>query len=401
ENKRPLPAIVTQYYDSSTDGILVRDTTVLPIRVLVRIFQDEKRQNVRDYFIVNSHDFQLLSNVGEKEKIFDISNCFLDPGQSIWFRMKFIDYMNIVVLQEEKKLIENKFRDYLEQMGIPPTRLPVVIIDVSDTLVSVTAKLLQRAPFVLSFDKIPKKQINKNFGTTIIVDSEEKCGQSCYADDQCTGFSYCGNFECDRVYKNYSLSIDDNVDDNQYCNTYKRQDKTGRGRIQDGMIDELMLLIQDQVKNGKFVLSFGSGTEAFNLTCSEIKLNVEPGFSQEYEKMIGNPFASKPSSMDIANSFSKDYFVEFNKRNRRFDFSQIKRYLNEYNVIPGVEVQSSSIKDLKVSSEEECAKACSLESNCLSFDMCRDGWIQTCRLYAYHIFVTQDQKKHKFISEEN
>ncbi|RWR99610.1 hypothetical protein B4U79_17000 [Dinothrombium tinctorium] len=103
-----------------------------------------------------------------------------------------------------------------------------------------------------------------------------------------------------------------------------------------------------------------------------------------------------------------------------------KRYLNEYNVIPGVEVQSSSIKDLKVSSEEECAKACSLEkkytfdfdkspklkfknpssesfsvvsietcasqclekSDCLAFEFCSDKYSSKCRLSVNNITET-------------
>ncbi|RWS18977.1 hypothetical protein B4U80_14523, partial [Leptotrombidium deliense] len=219
----------------------------------------------------------------------------------------------------------------------------------------ITAKLLERAPFQYGFKKTDKKRIAQTFGKILTISSEDKCGNLCYEDDTCIGFSYCGSFECVRFYKDSNITFDNNLEEGENCNAYSKLRPNETVGAADSMLDSLLFMLQEEVIHNMFKLeildTFNPKLDIF-LTASELKQNVQPGFSRDYEDAIHLPFVSKPSSFEIAKDVAKSYYVD--KRNRRFDFTKLGDFKQKViNVGLG-----------------ECKQLCDNDPQCKSFSYC-------------------------------
>ncbi|KAI1278730.1 hypothetical protein HDE_14242 [Halotydeus destructor] len=295
EDGEPRTVVVTRHF---LDKDVAYDAPVMikgaPVQTTVNVYNKAVAEGVALNKIektitisVHSFDAKLLEPL-VKPKAFDVSNCFNSDTTSRWLRFNFpATDMERLELADYIPAIETAFRETLRDIG--PLRLPTVLVDFNLDEVTVTAKILARPPFEMTFEATGKTHIvtqGEKSATEqrTLTDTPDQCAKVCEAYDGCNAFSFCNSLEC-TIWS--PVSGDDKIKTEALdgCTLFGRAmpyvagSGTPLGKM---LIDAIFAQLDSQVKANTFQLNIPAkgqgGVSDVVLSASSVDADVEPGW---------------------------------------------------------------------------------------------------------------------------
>ncbi|XP_074594414.1 uncharacterized protein LOC141849831 [Brevipalpus obovatus] len=427
-----MQAVVTYYFLAGDD------INRSPSKVVIKGYQNTAYQNIRIDLNIIEYSEHPVDNI----EPFDISPCFQDTNEYLWFQISFPDTLQRVLSFVGRTLqVEDSFREQLHSwLQIPRIRVPDIRISFLGPTMYISVKLLERLNYRLTQTMYPHTTVAE--ATKIYyLNSLQDCGQICDdSDDKCS-FSYCNDMRC-YIYESsqdYKIQLNSTIDD---CQTYGYDPESSRAlkyhlmparKVVKHMDEHVKKLFVEVGKKRIFAdeVYLISGPDDIGRSDDYDKLDIAGALENEYKlfqsnRKIFNIDARRPVGLSYVQCLqecennedchSLSYCSGDNNHDNECLISQLygsqlddketrvnekcnvytKNYLASYSKIPGKALVADAIEIKSEATPEECAKECTTREDieCLSFDLCTDvsrTWSgkviheNTCFLHSYHI----------------
>ncbi|XP_074603977.1 uncharacterized protein LOC141857383 [Brevipalpus obovatus] len=428
-------AVVTYFFD--TDD---KSNNQAPVKVIIQLLKNQQsRGNGKTKIEIDVIEYS--ENPFDDIEAFDLSACYDSDRKYSWIQFSFIDSFDRFTSMVGRGIeIEKSFRHNLHsQLKIPRIRVPEVRVILENSIVFVSVKILERPDYEFSHTIHPNSMI-VNHDQVFYLNSIEDCADLCSGTEPGCDFSYCTDTRCALFTLGRDVQWPQMNFSTTECKTYSARNKINPADTKFQLMSVRRLIKHMHDNRGKMSIQAGktlifcdnvyqinsptdisSNQNSLDYD-SIISLEIEFALTHANRKMIDSA-AFKPIKLTFvqcleecensddchsvsycSSSNQNECSVSSKHGSELRDDDTIafregcdvfeKKYVSNYERVPGHSLVSDALGIYPGLSEEECAKKCSTQdTECMSFDHCDnvqhtldDGTIResVCYVHSFH-----------------